>query len=114
MSATAVWTSSSSGELVFCAAVLADSIFLEMIPGASLASSPHLTRTTHQRETRMAFFKEAPAKALTRDRDSAKATRDRLAGKLGDAEAAIISAKSLAQRAALDGHDGGLDAAEAA
>jgi hypothetical protein len=62
----------------------------------------------------MAFFKEAPIKSLTRDRDLAKANCDRLALKLHDAEANVIATKSLAQRAALDGDDGGLDAAEAA
>src|SRR6202142_321956 len=67
-----------------------------------------------ERATRMAFFKEAPIKSLTRDRDLAKANYDRLALKLTDAEANVIATKSLAQRAALDGDDGGLDAAEAA
>jgi hypothetical protein len=62
----------------------------------------------------MAFFKEAPIKSLTRDRDLAKANCDRLALKLHEAEANVIATKSLAQRAALDGDDGGLDAAEAA
>jgi hypothetical protein len=62
----------------------------------------------------MAFFKEAPIKGLTRDRDNALLNRDRLAAKLAEAEANVIATKSLAQRAALDGDDGGLDAAEAA
>jgi hypothetical protein len=61
----------------------------------------------------MAFFKEAPIKALTRDRDVAKADVDRLSKKLSDAEQAVTATKSAAQRAALDGDDGGLDAAEA-
>jgi hypothetical protein len=54
----------------------------------------------------MAFFKEAPIKSLTRDRDLAKANCDRLALKLHEAEANVIATKSLAQRAALDGDDG--------
>src|ERR1700721_2004180 len=62
----------------------------------------------------MAFFKEAPIKALTRDRDAAKANADRLAVKLTEAEQAVIATKQAAQRAALDGDDGGLDAAEIA
>jgi hypothetical protein len=61
----------------------------------------------------MAFFKEAPIKSLTRDRDLARSNRDRLTVRLNDAEQATISAKSLAQRAALDGDDGALDVAEA-
>jgi hypothetical protein len=62
----------------------------------------------------MAFFKEAPAKALSRDRDTAQANLSRLKTKLHDAAQAVIATKSAAQRAALDGDDGGLDAAEAA
>jgi hypothetical protein len=62
----------------------------------------------------MALFTKAPEKTLTRDRDLARSNRDRLAIRLNDAERATISAKSLAQRAALDGDDGALDAAEAA
>jgi hypothetical protein len=62
----------------------------------------------------MAFFKEAPIKGLTRDRDNAKANRDRLAVRLTDAEEAVISSKSAAQRAALDGDDGALGHAEIA
>jgi hypothetical protein len=57
----------------------------------------------------MAFFKEAPIKSLTRDRDTAKANVERLAAKLTDAESAVIATKSTAQRAALAG-----DAAEVA
>jgi hypothetical protein len=62
----------------------------------------------------MALFTKQPEKALTRDRDLAKANCDRLAVKLTESEAAIISAKTAAQRAALDGDDGGLDKLEAA
>jgi hypothetical protein len=62
----------------------------------------------------MAFFKEAPIKALTRDRDAAKANADRLATKLTEAEQAVIATKQVAQRAALSGDDSGLDAAETA
>jgi hypothetical protein len=61
----------------------------------------------------MAFFKEAPIKGRTRDRDAAKANVDRLAAKLNDAELAVIAAKTLAQSLALSGDDAGLDAAEA-
>jgi hypothetical protein len=68
----------------------------------------------HEKQITMAFFKEAPIKGLTRDRDNAKANVDRLSLKLHDAEANVIATTSLAQRAALDGDDGGLDAAEAA
>ena len=59
----------------------------------------------------MAIFRQAPEKNLARDRDAAKANADRLALKLTEAEQAVISAKSLAQRAALDGNDSALDAA---
>jgi hypothetical protein len=62
----------------------------------------------------MALFSKAPEKNLIRDRDEARATRDRLALKLSEAETSVIATKNLAQRAALDGDDGGLDAAEAA
>jgi hypothetical protein len=62
----------------------------------------------------MGIFKEAPIKSVTRDRDAAKANVDRLAGKLTVAEQAVIVSKQAAQRAALDGDDGRLDAAEAA
>jgi hypothetical protein len=51
----------------------------------------------------MAFFKEAPIKSLTRDRDAALANRDRLALKITTAEQAVITTKQAAQRAALDG-----------
>ena len=61
----------------------------------------------------MAFFKEAPIKALTRDRDVAKANVDRLSKKLSDAEQAVTATKSAAQRAALEGDGRALDAAEA-
>lgn len=60
----------------------------------------------------MALFQKSSS--IIKDRDVAQANRDRLAGKLNDAEVAIIAAKSLAQRAALDGDDAALDAAEAA
>jgi hypothetical protein len=60
----------------------------------------------------MAFFKEAPIKGLTRDRDAAQTNAARLAAKLTEAEQAASAAKSLAQRAALSGDDAGLDAAE--
>jgi hypothetical protein len=62
----------------------------------------------------MALFTKAPEKTLTRDRDAAKANRDRLAVRLNDSEKAVIAAKSAAQRAALDGDDDGLLVAEAA
>jgi hypothetical protein len=62
----------------------------------------------------LALFTKQPEKALTRDRDLAKANVDRLAAKISDAEVALIAAKSLAQSRALSGDDGGLDAAEAA
>jgi hypothetical protein len=62
----------------------------------------------------MAFFKEAPIKGITRDRDTAKANRDRLAVRLGEAEQAVITSKSATQRAALDGDDAALDTAETA
>jgi hypothetical protein len=51
----------------------------------------------------MAFFKEAPIKSLTRDRDAAKANFDRLAAELAEAEAATISTKQTAVAAVLAG-----------
>jgi hypothetical protein len=60
----------------------------------------------------MAIFKASPEKTLQRDLDNAKANVDRLAVRLTGAEQAVITSKSAAQRAALDGDDGGLDAAE--
>lgn len=62
----------------------------------------------------MAFFKEAPIKGLTRERDSAIVNRDRLAARLTAAEQAVIDARTLAQRHALSGDDSALDAAEQA
>jgi hypothetical protein len=61
----------------------------------------------------MALFTRAPEKTLTRDRDAALANRDRLVARLNDAKQATISAKALAQAAALSGDDAALDVAEA-
>jgi hypothetical protein len=61
----------------------------------------------------MPIFRQSPEKSVIKDRDIARANVDRLTLKLHDAEANVIATKSLAQRAALDGDDGGLDAAEA-
>jgi hypothetical protein len=58
----------------------------------------------------MKFF---PQKSIAKDRDAAKANVDRLAAKLIEAEAAIISAKTAAQACALSDDDGGLDGLEA-
>jgi hypothetical protein len=60
------------------------------------------------------FFKEAPIKSVTRDRDNAKANVDRLAAKLIAAEQAATTRKSTTQAAALDGNDAALAAAETA
>jgi hypothetical protein len=60
----------------------------------------------------MALFKSSPTKTLERDREAAVLNRDRLAAKLTDAEQAVITSKSAAQRTALDGDDTGLDTAE--
>lgn len=60
----------------------------------------------------MPIFKSSLEKTLQRDRDAAITNRDRLAVRLTDAEQAVITSKSTARRAALDGDDGGLDAAE--
>jgi hypothetical protein len=62
----------------------------------------------------MPFFPKSAEKVLIRDRDNAVANVARLAAKLHDAEASVIASKSTVQRAALDGDDSGLDAAEAA
>jgi hypothetical protein len=62
----------------------------------------------------MALFTRAPEKSATKDRDSAQANVGRLALKLHDAELAVVATKQAAQRAALDGDDAALDAAEAA
>jgi hypothetical protein len=62
----------------------------------------------------MALFRTSPEKSVVKDRDTAKANRDRLAAKLHEVEANVIANKSAAQRAALTGDDGALDAAEAA
>jgi hypothetical protein len=62
----------------------------------------------------MALFQKSSEKSAAKDRDDAQANVARLAGKLSEAEVAIIAAKGLAQLAALSGDDGGLDAAEAA
>jgi hypothetical protein len=63
----------------------------------------------------MAFFKEAPIKTVTKDRDNAKANVDRLATKLAAAEQAVTARRSEAQQLALDGaDDAALDKAEAA
>jgi hypothetical protein len=122
MSATADWTSSSAGVLELVAAFARqdnsgfDSALFVATRAISLGYelSSSIAASIRKSEPRMAFFKEAPIKGLTRDRDNAKANVDRLALKLHDAEANVIATKSLAQRAALDGDDGGLDAAEAA
>jgi hypothetical protein len=62
----------------------------------------------------MKFFPGNPEKAAAKEAGAALANRDRLAGKLVEAEQAVISAKSTAQAAALAGDDAALDIAEAA
>jgi hypothetical protein len=62
----------------------------------------------------MALFRTSPEKSVVKDRDAAKANRDRLAATLHEADANVIATKSAVQRAALAGDDGTLDAAEAA
>jgi hypothetical protein len=53
----------------------------------------------------MAFFKEAPIKTVTRDRDNAKANVDRLAARAVEAEKAVTARRSEAQQLAFDNAD---------
>jgi hypothetical protein len=62
----------------------------------------------------MALFQKSPGKTLQHDRATALSNRDRLAARLTEAEDAVIATKSAAQRAAIEGDDAGLDAAERA
>jgi hypothetical protein len=62
----------------------------------------------------MALFTRAPEKTAIKDRDAAKVNVDRLAGKLVEAEAAVIATKQAAQAAAMLTDDAALDVAEAA
>jgi hypothetical protein len=67
----------------------------------------------HRERISMALFRTSE-KSVVKDRDTAKANRDRLAATLHEAEANVVATKSAVQRAALAGDDGTLDAAEAA
>jgi hypothetical protein len=70
--------------------------------------------TRAKQETKhMALFSKNPEKTTTSERDAVRSNVERLAGRLADAEQAVITAKSAAQKAALSGDDVGLDAAEA-
>jgi hypothetical protein len=123
MFATAAWTFSSVGELVFSAAAFAACFFQFLI---ARIRGPDAYRWRHaapgfinggseyRERIPMALFRTSPEKSVIKDRDTAKANRDRLAAKLHEAEANVIATKSAAQRAALAGDDGTLDAAEAA
>ena len=62
----------------------------------------------------MALFSRTPEKTAIKDRDAAKVNVDRLAGKLVEAEVAVIATKQAAQAAALAGDDDALDVAETA